>query len=106
MKKPVCRAPPRLKKIRIDCLPYHPKVVYKPGKDIPIPDTLSRDVENPESTELDNDIEVHVILNMTNSWKATIIDETEKSDVVCMYVCMYVCDTGSRGFRHTRASHL
>ncbi len=24
----------------------------------------------------------------------------------CMYVCMYVCDSGSRGFRHTRASRL
>ncbi len=23
-----------------------------------------------------------------------------------MYVCMYVCDSGSRGFHHTRASRL
>lgn len=46
-KKPIFRAPPRLKRILLDIAMYNPSVTYKKGKDIPLPDLLSRDCDSP-----------------------------------------------------------
>jgi len=42
-KKPLHDAPPRLKRIMLEIMPYNAKVVYKRGKELFIADTLSRD---------------------------------------------------------------
>lgn len=77
--KPLNRAPPRLKTLIHDCLIYNPSVVYKKGTDMAVADVLSRDVENDPPSEQDNDVEVHIVLNMTGSWKSQIQEETEKN---------------------------
>lgn len=60
-KKSVYMAPPRLKRILLDVLPYNPSVVYKKGKAIPIPDMLSRDCA-PISSHPEPELEVLLIL--------------------------------------------
>lgn len=79
-KKPLNNAPPRLRTLIFDCLQYNPKVIYKKGADIPIADVLSRDVKNANPTDTDNDVEVHIVLSMTNDWKNKIITGIENSE--------------------------
>ncbi|XP_055591129.1 uncharacterized protein K02A2.6-like [Uranotaenia lowii] len=55
-------APPRLRRIRLEVTQYNPQVVYVKGKNIPIPDILSRDVA-PEAEE--EQLEVHLVLQMS-----------------------------------------
>lgn len=64
-KKSLDRAPPRLRQIRLEVAHYHPKVVYVKGKDIPIPDILSRDVLNVEEADEKEELEVHAVLQMS-----------------------------------------
>lgn len=42
MKKPISEVSPRLANMRLKCLPYEAKLVYKPGKELVLADTLSR----------------------------------------------------------------
>ena len=56
-KKPLQSAPPRLQRLLFDVLQYSPKIVYKQGKDIPIPDALNRDCKTDSLEEfLDEEI--------------------------------------------------
>lgn len=65
-KKNIVSAPPRLKRILHDVKPYDPEIVYKRGIDIPIADTLSRDVvANVEEESDEERVEVNVILALT-----------------------------------------
>nr|XP_029713688.1 uncharacterized protein K02A2.6-like [Aedes albopictus] len=76
-KKPLDKAPPRLKRIILDVQPYAPEIVYVRGENVPIADTLSRDVENPVP-EQDADLEVHVVLNVSKAWMKEIVAKTEE----------------------------
>ncbi|KAK7584247.1 hypothetical protein V9T40_008790 [Parthenolecanium corni] len=60
-RKPIFMAPPRLKRILLDVLQYNPSVIYKKGKEIPLPDMLSRDCINQEPPT-ETDLEVLVVL--------------------------------------------
>lgn len=64
-RKPLDRSPPRLKRIRLDVSQYNPRVIYVRGKDIPIPDILSRDVLNQQKDEFEEELEVHIVLQMS-----------------------------------------
>lgn len=65
-KKPIYLAPPRLKRILFDVIPYSPTVVYKRGTEIPIPDMLSRDCNTP-ATSTEIDLEVLIVLPVSPS---------------------------------------
>lgn len=71
-KKPMDRAPPRLRRIRLEVAQYNPTVVYVKGSNIPIPDILSRDVENCEDTEEDEQIEVHIVLQTSEKSRSEL----------------------------------
>lgn len=77
-KKSLDRAPPRLKRILLDVMQYNPYVVYKKGSDIPLPDILSRDVENKEEDDPTDELEVHIVLQMSKAVKAEFVEETQK----------------------------
>ena len=74
--KTLDRVPPRLKRLMLDVKPYNPKVIYKKGSTIPIPDMLSRDVL--KKCEISQKEEVHVQVvscipsNLANTIKAEI----------------------------------
>lgn len=76
-RKPLDRAPPRLRRIRLEVAQYNPTVVYVKGTNIPIPDILSRDVDNipPENDE--EKLEVHVVLQMSKVASAELKQHTE-----------------------------
>lgn len=76
-KKSINRAPPRLKKLILECMPYSPDVIYKKGVDIPLADILSRDVENKKEEDEKNSLEVHLVLDMKLSWFQEIQRETQ-----------------------------
>lgn len=78
--KPLDRAPARLKRIILDVQPYGVTVKYKKGNDIPIPDALSRDVNNLPEDENENELEVNLILPITVPWAKQIGEEINKSD--------------------------
>lgn len=61
-KKNLDHAPAKLKRIMFDVLQYSPKVVCKKRKNIPIADTLSRDVDNMGEND---DLEVQIVLCMS-----------------------------------------
>lgn len=65
----------------MDVQPYAPEIIYVKGENVPIADTLSRDVENPEE-ENEDELEVHVVLNVSTSWMEQIVTETNKSSVL------------------------
>ncbi|XP_055585053.1 uncharacterized protein K02A2.6-like [Uranotaenia lowii] len=65
-RKPLDRAPPRLRRIRLEVAQYNPQVVYVKGKNIPIPDILSRDVAHSIEPEAEEEqLEVHLVLQMS-----------------------------------------
>lgn len=76
-RKPLDRAPPRLRRIRLELTQYHPKVVYVKGKDIPVPDILSRDVDNKQNCEEEEQVEVHLVLQMTKRASEEMKEHTE-----------------------------
>lgn len=77
-KKSLDRAPPRLKRILLDVTQYSPVIKYKKGTDIPLPDILSRDVDNVIEQEKSDDLEVHIVLQMTKSAKEELIEESNR----------------------------
>ncbi|XP_065077663.1 uncharacterized protein K02A2.6-like [Ochlerotatus camptorhynchus] len=79
--KPLDKAPPRLKRIILDVQPYAPSIIYVRGENVPIAATLSRDVDNPKEKNED-ELEVHVVLNVTKPWMDQIVAETESSEVL------------------------
>lgn len=79
-KKSINQAPARLQRIMIDLLPYSPAVQYTKGTEIPIADTLSRDSTQHTHTQNEPELEVHLVLSMTENIvdkmvKATAADE-------------------------------
>ncbi|XP_062542356.1 uncharacterized protein K02A2.6-like [Armigeres subalbatus] len=76
-RKPLDRAPPRLRRIILEVAQYDPTVVYVKGANIPIPDILSRDVANSLSTNDNEQLEVHVVLQMTKTASAELKQHTE-----------------------------
>ncbi|XP_062542342.1 uncharacterized protein K02A2.6-like [Armigeres subalbatus] len=81
-RKPLDRAPPRLKRIRLDVEQYSPKVVYVRGRDIPIPDILSRDVANSENEDVDEELEVHIVLQMSKRAASELRDHAAKDSEI------------------------
>ncbi|XP_053698805.1 uncharacterized protein K02A2.6-like [Sabethes cyaneus] len=75
-KKTLDRAPPRLKRILLDVTQYAPKIVYKRGSDIPIPDILSRDVEDTFENDPNDELEVHIVLQMSKAARSEITEQT------------------------------
>ncbi|KAL1394795.1 hypothetical protein pipiens_000341, partial [Culex pipiens pipiens] len=67
-------------RIILDVQPYAPDVVYVKGVDVPIADALSRDVDNPAKKN-DDELEVHIVMNVTRSWMNRIVTETDKEEV-------------------------
>lgn len=65
-KKPIFKAPPRLKRILLDVAIYNPTVIYKKGKDIPLPDLLSRDCDSIPPDQL-TETEVLLILPISDA---------------------------------------
>ncbi|XP_055523016.1 uncharacterized protein LOC129717191 [Wyeomyia smithii] len=57
----------RLRRIRLEVSQYNPKVIYVKGTNIPIPDILSRDVDNIPNDNKEEHLEVHVVLQMTKT---------------------------------------
>ena len=83
-KKPLCNAPPRLQRMLLQLQKYRIKVVYVPGKSIPIADTLSRKflpAEADESTP-DLDVQIHTIIKNlpVSDQKAGTIAKATKED--------------------------
>lgn len=76
-KKPLDKAPPRLKRIILDVQPYAPEIVYVRGENVPIADALSRDVNNP-TPENDEELEVHVVLNVSKTWMKELVAKTSE----------------------------
>lgn len=77
-KKPIFQAPPRLKRILLDVAIYNPSVLYKKGKDIPLPDLLSRDCVSTPPTDSE-ETEVLVILPISEA-AATEFTQATQSD--------------------------
>ena len=65
-KKNVSQAPPRLQRMLLRIQPYDVDIQYKPGRDIPVADALSR-APIPGDEIPDLDIIVHEVTNVTES---------------------------------------
>lgn len=70
---------PRLRRTLLDIAQYNPKVIYRKGKDIPIPDILSRDCENSISIP-EAELEVLVVLPLSPT-AFSEFEEAAKSDL-------------------------
>lgn len=77
-KKPLDRAPPRLKRILLDVTQYGSTIKYKKGSEIPIPDILSRDVDNKIESEKTDELEVHIVLQMSKSARGEIVEASAR----------------------------
>lgn len=67
LKKPMAQASTRLQRMMLALRPYRTTVVFKPGKEIPVTDALSRLHGQEESEEMANlrkeiDLHVHAIV--------------------------------------------
>lgn len=58
IKKPIADVSPRLARMRLKCLPYDAYLIYKPGKELVIADTMSRAYL---AEECDNQIEQEIV---------------------------------------------
>lgn len=81
-RKQLDRAPPRLRRIRLEVMPYSPTVKYVSGKNIPIPDILSRDVEDNGDTVNEEQLEVHIVLQMSKKAGAELRQHTDEDTVM------------------------
>lgn len=70
MGKPLHAVPMRLQRIRIRLQAYDIKVMYRPGRDIPVADTLSRHYmsrqQSDQCDDLHSDLEAHVDMMLSN----------------------------------------
>ncbi|XP_058840852.1 uncharacterized protein K02A2.6-like [Topomyia yanbarensis] len=96
-KKTLDRAPPRLKRILLDVSQYAPRIVYKKGTEIPIPDILSRDVDNCLEKETFDELEVHVVLQMSKIARSEITEETSQDPELSQLI-----STIMNGWPHNR----
>lgn len=83
-KKPLHAAPPRLQRMLIQLQKYDVELVYIPGKQIPVADTLSRNFMPDTFQELASGIEAHVHTVLSNApvsdQKIKKIQEATQSD--------------------------
>lgn len=65
MKKPLAAAPPRLQRMILQLQKYNFTIIHRPGKDIPVADTLSRKsiTSNDNSLSEGMDVQVHTVLS-------------------------------------------
>ena len=81
LRKPLAVAPPRLQRMILQLQRYNIEIVHRPGKDIPIADTLSRKSISYRLKSLDEDMDaqIHTVVDslpvsdrkLTNIRKAT-----------------------------------
>jgi hypothetical protein len=75
-KKHLEDAPARLRRIMLDVMTSKPTLVYKKGSELFLADTLSRDCDvTPDENEPD-DLEVLVVLDMTDSIRDEMLEAT------------------------------
>jgi transposase InsO family protein len=79
-KKNLEDAPARLRRIMLDVMVYHPKITYKKGTELNIADTLSRDCELKIDRNEKEELEVLVILDMTETVQKELLHETKLDD--------------------------
>ena len=67
-KKPISKSPARLRRMLLALHPYHVSIVFKPGREIPVADALSRlhPPDDGTTTKLQKEIDVHVHAVMKN----------------------------------------
>lgn len=65
-KKPLHRAPARLQRMLLQMQPYDIEVKYRPGKEIPVPDTLSRHPISDTGPSLSDEADIQVNMVMTS----------------------------------------
>ena len=77
-RKALADAPPRLQRMMLRVQPYDFTITYRPGKDIPIPDCLSRlvpnDRDDPQVSGME--VKIHTVINASGSKLQQLIDET------------------------------
>ena len=81
-KKNLTQAPPRLQRMLLKIQPYDVEIRYKPGRDIPVADALSR-APIPGKEMPDMDIQIHSVTNVSLSRLENIRKESEKSKELC-----------------------
>lgn len=80
-KKNLLAVPTRLQKILFEVMPYSPKIVYKEGTTIPIPDALSRDcVNNEPDSKDDEELTVHLVLPMLMNAQDELLNAVKEDD--------------------------
>ncbi len=60
IQKPLKSAPPRLQRMLLRLQPYDLTIRYRPGKEVPVPDALSR-LSSAQSNHIELDMEVHFV---------------------------------------------
>lgn len=83
MRKPLASVPPRLQRMILQLQKYNFTIIYRPGKDIPVADTLSRKSFSDQDKSLTEgmDIQVHTVyssLPVSDSKLEEIRTETRK----------------------------
>ncbi len=83
MRKPLASVPPRLQRMILQLQKYNFTIIHRPGKDIPVADTLSRKSLSDQDTSLSEgmDIQVHTVyssLPISDSKLEEIRAQTEK----------------------------
>ena len=98
MRKPLCKAPPRLQRLMLKLQPYDLHITYVPGKYMYMADTLSRAYLNVEPDDALNDELTYVIHTLFTNLTVTPAKLAEfkhatTNDAVLQKVSLY-CQTG------------
>ena len=88
IKKPISQISPRLQRMRLRIDPYDYELVYRPGSELMLADTLSR------ASSSDNDIDVN-----DNQYVNTVctVNYTVKSKIIVFAASSMVCSQGMAG---------
>ena len=80
LKKPLCQAPLRLQKMIMTVQKYSLNVVYRPGKELVLADTLSRAFLQDDDDSLEEKFEVNTlsVIPMSDNKLTELKDQTEK----------------------------
>lgn len=90
-KKPLHLSPARLQRMRVSLLTYNPTVVYKKGVEMYLADPLSRDCENSASSDDDQDLEVQMLLSISQP-ELHLLKSTTNEDQVCQLLKKYILE--------------
>ena len=88
MKKPLMNAPARLQRMMLRLQKYNVHITYKPGKDIPVADALSRKPLSQQNDDLQETIEmqVHTVMRnlpVSDTKLEKIKSATQEDDTLC-----------------------